>query len=267
MKNGIALLISFLCLWALNLHCNEINPVRGGIEFSFANTQITTIASDMYYSFDIQAVALGTGTNPRLGTGMVLINYNPTVFGEWVKTSNNVIITKGILLSTSPFPFYSIIANDNQASRLAVTFEYLVSAGWGNILEFSPVQLLNIKLKVNAAGNAGLSFAQSQMTGEQYQDDNATVLNPVIATDTENSFISTSPTSPVNLTLSTTNNIVTLSWQNVPGCTYNIYSAGNPESAVWQTEAIGITQPFWSNPIQAAKKFYRVTSQNNFLRR
>lgn len=267
MKRTIYILtILIFCLSVFYLNSIVATAPRGGIGFTFANAQLETINSNMYYSFDIQASALGTGDRPSLGTGMILLNYNTDVFGEWVNSTNSVIVTRGMLLTTSPFPFYNLIVNDNQSGRLAVTFEYMVTSGWGNLMEFYPMQLLNIKLKISSGGFVGLSFAQAPMTGQQYQDDNATLFSPVIAVDTDNTLIP-SPSIPTNLSLSIENNVLSLTWQGVPGYTYKVYSASNPGSENWQTEATGITQTTWSQPVQASKRFFYVTSQNNIQRR
>jgi len=246
-------------------YCQNVSPERGGIVFSFANPHVVTLDSGNYFSFDIQAAATGTGTLPRLGTGIVLVNFNNAVFGEFINTNHNVIITRGALLTTGIFPLYNIIVNDNQYNRLAVTFEYVSVAGYGNSMPSISTQLVNVKMKITGVGgNAGLSFAQIQMTGQQYQDDNATLFSPVIATDTLSSFI---PTIPVNLSINLANNVIQLSWQAVPGCSYNVYSSIAPAGAIWQIEASGLTQTNWNCAIQTTRKFFYVTSSVNTFRR
>jgi hypothetical protein len=266
MKHLIRFMISLaFVLSIVSLRSNVTSVMRGGIEFTFANAQIDTLGSELYFSFDVQVAATGTGTRPRIGTGMVLINYNPVVFGTWVNSANSVIVTRGTLITTTPFQLYYIIVNDNQSGRLAVTYEYVSLAGWGSLMQFYPEELLNVKIKIINGGEVGLSFAQSPMTGQQYQDDNATFFSPVIAIDTENSVIPSYV--PTNLSLQVENNTITLSWQGESGCTYSVFSASASESEIWQTEATGIAQTTWSSPVQDTERFYFVTSQSSVGRR
>ena len=248
----------------VNLQGKETSVMRGGIEYTFANCQIITLNSDMYFSFNILAASPGTGSRPRIGTGMIVIDYNTSVFGEFVNANHNATVTRGTLLTTAPFSLYNLITNDNQAGRLAVTFEYTSAAGGGNLLQITPAQLVNIRLKVNGGGFTGLGFTQYLMNGEQYQDDNATELSPVTASDTVNSVI---PYAPAGLSVNAVNNVLVLTWQIVPGCTYNVYSADSPVSSSWQPVATGITQNTWGLPLPATSRFFYVTSQNNTARR
>lgn len=260
MKFFIFLLITLgLCLMAESL-CALESVERGGIQFSFANPQIVSLDSDMFFSFDIMAAASSEGVMPRLGTGIVVFTYNSEVFGTWVKTNGNAITSKGSLISTSPFALYNMIVNDNQASRLAITFEYTATPGGGNYLAISPQQLVNVKLRIQSGGYAGLSFAAGSMQEEQYQDDNFTLLSPVIAVATENSII---PSIPVELALSVVNGEIQLSWQEVPGCTYNVYSCSDPADLNWQLEVAGIEVPAWNNSSLQAKRFFYVTARSN----
>jgi hypothetical protein len=262
MKLLVLLLIStgFL-LFSADISCNEAG-VRSAIEYNFADAQIVTIDSELYFSWEVMATATGIGTMPRLGTGMVVINYNTAVFGEWVCANSNTLVTRGALLTTSPIILYNMIVNDNQAGRLAITFEYTSASGGGNLLADTPQQLVNVKLRILQGGSVGLSFAASYMNGEQYQDNNTTLLSPVIADDTENSVITCTPP-PTDLSISISNNILLLTWQGIPGCIYNIYSANNPDSETWQTEEIGVVQTHWSCTVTASRRFYYVSAQRN----
>ena len=233
------------------------------IEYTFANGQIIEISNSDYYEFDIMANAGEPGT--RIGTGIVLINYNSDAFGDFVSNNNNVIVTKGTLTTTIGPPLYNIIVNDNLNDRLAITFEYVSVAGWGNPLPVEPAQLVTVQFMIQNPDNfADLSFASDPMTGQQYQDDNATLYNPVIAIDIDNAYLNNIPPSPNNLTINITGNIVTLYWQSIPGCNYNVYSSDtiqNPEN--WQIEAAYLTQNSWSSTIQENIRFYYVTSEFN----
>jgi hypothetical protein len=252
-----------ICWFAFNLYGNEVLADRGGIEFSFANVQIITLSSIDYLSFDIQA--LGSGTAARIGTGIILFNYSSTAFGNNICANNNVIVSKGILTSPNEPTIYNIIINDNQSNRLAITFEYTSTTGTGNRLQVYPKTLVNVKLKIIHEGNyAGLSFASTLMMGQQYQDDNITLLSPITTTTIDNSYL---PSKPIDLLFSIHNGALQLSWQEVPGCTYSIYSASSPISENWQVEATGLIHPNWSTSLNELKRFYYVTSKFSSERR
>lgn len=170
-------------------------PLRlfgGGIEFSLDNAALVKLGGWDYLSIDV--LASSPQPNQRLGTGIVQLNYDPQAFGYHVKTAGNVIVSRGELLTTSPFPFYNLIPNDNAPSRLALTFEYLFTPGGGSLLGSQPQRLLNLKLKVAELGHySGLSFQAPLMQNQQYLDDNATLFSPVLATDAENVMLPPTP--------------------------------------------------------------------------
>lgn len=247
----IMLVISILPLAAIDAD----PPTRGGIEYSFANVQIINLADDPYFCFDVMA----SGNGDRLGTGILLINYNSDVFGTDVHGNGNAIVTRGSLITTSPFPFYGITVNDNNDSRLAITFEYTLVAGWGGLLAPAPQQLMHIRLRILNHGSAvGLSFAQNLMTNQQFMDDNSTLFNPMIATDTEDTYL---PLAPLDLNLTIASGMVQLSWQGQASLLYNIYFAQDPNVTDWQILASGIAESTWSHPITSVAGFYRITSE------
>ncbi len=156
-----------------------------GIEFTFANGEITTGEDTTFYEFDVMAAASEVGT--KIGTGIALINYNTAGFGASIYTNGKVTVTKGTLTTTQGPPLYILIVNDNQTYRLAITFEYTSVSGWGNDLPDTATQLVHVKIEIaDNTETAGLSFAESLMSEQQYYDDNATKYNPVIATDIDN---------------------------------------------------------------------------------
>lgn len=237
-------------------------PLRlfgGGIEFYLDNAALVEVGEYDYLSIDVLASSPQAGQ--RLGTGIVQLNYDPQAFGYNVKTSGNLILGRGELLTTSPFPFYNLIPNDNSPTRLAVTFEYLFTPGGGSLLGSQPQRLLNLKIKVAELGHySGLSFQPPLMSNQQYLDDNATLFSPVVATDTANLML---PPQPQGLTLSASGGELVLAWETWPGCTYNVYSADRPDPAAWQTEAEGIAGPSWAAPPSAQRRFFRVVALGN----
>lgn len=229
---------------------------RGGIVFNFANTDLVQIGGSQYLSLDV--LVGSSDANQRLGTGIVLINYNPQVFGSSVKANGNVIVTAGSLIAASPFPFYNLIVNDNSPTRLAVTFEYLFAAGYGSQLAGTPQQLVNIKFRLQNVGfGTGFSFQANLMQNQQYMDNNVTLFYPVVASDTENVML---PAQPANLCLTIIGGVVYLTWNQIDGCVYTVYSASDPLAEVWQVEASGLSESAWSTGSVAMRKFYRIVA-------
>ena len=246
--------------WRANSSLLGTTPPRrsnfqGTIEFTLS-PEVIRVNGESFLSLDI--LASSPDPNQRIGSGMVQLNYNPALFGENVKSSGNVAVTHGSLINAFPFPYYNLIMNDNSPSRLAITFEYLMPAGLGGLLTSTPQQLLNVSLRLLDTGfPCGFSFQQNLMVNQQYLDDNHTRFAQVLATDTDNTLI---PSQPAGLCLSLQGNNLQLNWQEANGCTYSVYSAQDPNAEDWQMEASGLTDPFWSIPIQSNRMFFRVTA-------
>lgn len=233
--------------------------IRGGIEFTLANMELIKIGSHDYLCLDLMASS--PEPNQRLGTGIVLLNYNPEVFGFNVRANGNLIVTGGELILPQPFSLYHLITNDNSPTRLAVTFEYTPAVGGGGLLSTSAQRMVNIKLKVlNTGFCSGLSFQPDMMANEQYLNDNATLFHPVLLTDIENCVI---PAKPTISSLTFSNNNFCLSWQQLLNCFFTVWSADYPDSDEWQVEAAGISEPVWTIPATANRKFFRVTATGN----
>jgi hypothetical protein len=190
-----------------------------GITYTFANSQLTSSAGIDYYEFDIMAQATASGT--RLGTGIVLINYNTAAFGTWVKTNGKLTVTSGTLTTTAPFPIYGLIMNDNISSRFAVTFEYTIPyPGYGNILPTNPTQLIHVKLEIaDTNQQSNLSFAETLMNNQQYYDDNATKYSPVVASTTLNEPLQAIGTPVAIAATAICHNGFTARWNAVTGAT------------------------------------------------
>lgn len=261
LKLEFFLLISIFLI--LPIICSSTNILdRGGIEFTINNSQLVRENGNLYLSVDIMVNSLNV--NSRLGTGIVLLNYNPQSFGNYVQAAGNLIVSRGELLTSITFPVYHLYIQDNAPNRLAITYEYTSSEGNGSLLTLIPQTLLNIKLKVQTLGYpAGLSFQSDLMANEQYQDDNSTLLSPVIAIDIENSIL---PAVPSNIILTAGNPFFTLSWDQCPTCTYSVYSSSNPYSDSWQLEVSNLTQPSWNFIPDSTVKFYKVIASGIELR-
>jgi len=181
-----------------------------GITFSFANVTITG-TSPKFFEFDVMAQAGAGGTS--IGDNLVYINYNTLGFGSNIADNAKITVTKGTLVAgelVPGFPFYDLISvQDNSSSRVAVTYE-LQFAGNGNALPTSATDLFHVSIEIlSESENAGLSFDQGLMTGQQFEDDNSTQYSPVTASDTDDSSL------PVELTSFSSemaSGLVTLKW-------------------------------------------------------
>jgi hypothetical protein len=266
MKNVSKLIFTSMILLCLlipvTLFGAQSETGRGGITFSFSDVHYAKVDEADCLEFNINVS--GSDVADRIGTGIVLLNYNTESFGEFVFNNNNVIVTGGIALQTSPPAIYNVIVNDNKSDRLAITFEFTSTSGSGNFLTDNPQQLLNIKMKINAFGySAGLSYAQLLMHDQQYLNDNITLFSPITANSVENGYLTTAP---LNLILTNQAGILTLSWQEIPDCNYNVYSSDIPLGSTWQLEATVISETQWLITNPESHKFYRVTSQSNMER-
>lgn len=255
----LTLILSLLCfLMPCLLEAQSRPQPRGGIEFTFANAALVSINGNQYFSLDVMVSS--PDANQRLGTGIVFINYNPQAFGYSVKTNGNVIVGLGSLIAANPFSLYGLILNDNTPTRLAITFEYFFAAGSGALLTGQPQQLVNVKFKVQNAGHySGISFQTNMMANQQYLDDNATLFDPVVATDTENVMI---PQRPESLSLTIDGDSLFMTWGELNACSYAVYSADTPDGT-WQLEASGLTEPAWNCALTANRRFFCVTATGN----
>jgi len=177
-----------------------------GITFTFANQQITG-TSPKYLEFDVMAAADAAGT--KLGDTQVYINYNTAGFGTNVNGNGKITVTKGTLINNA---YYSLMVNDNTTSRVSITAQYNLptSPELGSELPTAPTQLLHIKMEIaDPAQTADLSFQQSLMVGQQYESDNQTKYDPVVASDTYDGSL---PVELTSFSISPGNNSAILKW-------------------------------------------------------
>ncbi|MDP8200980.1 MAG: right-handed parallel beta-helix repeat-containing protein [Candidatus Tenebribacter burtonii] len=154
-----------------------------GITFTFDNYGII----GDYYEFDVMVAASDAGT--RLGDNQIYINYSTAGFGSSIWTNSKVTVTKGTLtagddLYGSPL-FDPPIVVDNTASRISIQNSFISAAQAAMYLPTTPTQLVHVQIEIeNALASSGLSFQGDLMTNQQYQSDNSTHYDPVIAIDT-----------------------------------------------------------------------------------
>jgi len=254
-------ILAFMLCLPLSVYATS----RGGLEFSFANVQIQNVNGYSYLSYDV--ILRGNVPGERLGTGITLINYNPGVFGYRIKTQNNLIVTKGVLLNGTPSSYYNLYIADSLPTRIGLTYEYYSQPGLGHVVPSEFSQLLNVKMRIqNFNLSSGISFYASGMSMQQYLDDNTTNFCPVIAPASIPDVI---PSSPTITSIVRHNSQLSISWQAVPNCSYNVFSAAEPNSETWIVEAADLNSCNWSGTLSNSKRFYRITAHNttNYERR
>ncbi|MFQ5751469.1 MAG: FlgD immunoglobulin-like domain containing protein [bacterium] len=150
----------------------------------------------------------------RLGDAMVYINYNTTAFGDSIEVKAKIIVTKGTLISgdISSVPIYTIVkTDDHTSSRVVITtsYDFSTQPSLANLLPTTPTSYVHIKIEIATPVSAGLSFEQSLMAGQEYESDNTTKYNPVIASDTDNTVV---PVELSSFTASVFDGNVRLNW-------------------------------------------------------
>jgi len=73
-------------------------------------------------------------------------------------------------------------------------------------------------------------------------------------------LLTSSPQSPANLKINVVGTELVISWDEVPDCTYSVYSTTNPYESYssWNVEVEGLTTTSWSEPANSNKKYYFV---------
>ncbi|RPI03195.1 MAG: hypothetical protein EHM72_02185, partial [Calditrichaeota bacterium] len=220
------------------------------ITYTFANGRISNDGNYKYYEFDIEA--RGAVGDTRIGSTQVYLNYNSNAFGQNVYNNSNpsigVVVTKGALTQGSiggnpSLSYYgnnsnqgAPILNNNTSSRLAITIElnFANSTDWSNPLPAAPSGWAHVKMKIlNDAFNAGLSFQQALMGGQQYLFNNSTKYNPVIAEATDDADLNPIVAELSSFTATAHNEQVHLQWQTlaeVDQAGFNVYRSVAPDS-------------------------------------
>ena len=157
------------------------------ITFTFANGQITG-TSPQFYEVDVMANAGAAGT--KIGDTQVYFNFNTAGFDSFIVTNSKLTVTASTLLAGG---FYSIVnVTDNTKSRAAVTVDFIIDGfpQFANDLPVTPTALIHLKIQIaDGSETAGLSFEQSLMVDQQYEQDRLTIYTPVIAGDTDDSSL------------------------------------------------------------------------------
>lgn len=228
---------------------------RGPIRFSQSNPELQELGDGVILHLDILASAVIPGN--RLGTGMMLMEYNPAVFGEFLVSSAGLSVAPGELLGEYGSMF-QIWVNDRGPKVVAITFEYIGSPDDGPLLSSEPACILELGFRVQQlCGPAGLHFCQELMQGQQYKADNAILFSLVDFEELEQDHL---PSPPQNPCLNVADGIALLTWDPVPGCEYSVYTTQDPHGGEWTREAVQLQSEAWVDACPQGRKFYKVVS-------
>ncbi|MGC9362403.1 MAG: hypothetical protein ACP5F3_05675, partial [Candidatus Syntrophosphaera sp.] len=229
---------------------------RGGITCHLGNPLLQTEGDDVYFSLDVMVSADLAGE--RMGTGIILLEYNPDVFGNSLINANGLTVSAGELLADGYLDSFNILCKDHQEDILAITFEYTGSGTEGPLLTAYPVCLLELSFRINElSGISGVDFCEDLMQGQQFMADNSTLFDPVGFDNLEYDYL---PSPPQDLEIICQDGTINLSWAPVPGCQYNVYSSADPMTGAWTLEAGGLQDPAWTDISQQGMRFYKVAS-------
>lgn len=229
------------------------------IELTWGNPKMIYEGGEDWLSIDILAKVL---ENPaHLGSGLVLLNYDPEVFSSGLVSENRLQVQKGELLTTAFSPLYTIHTADRNPGQLAIVYEFTGSTGGGNLLSPVPQVLLNLRLKTQSpTGLCILSFETDLMQDNQFTDDNFNRFSSAITGAPLSHHWCISPR---NIRITLQNEQVRLQWDEVPGCSYDVFSTTDPQSGIWLPAASGLTQNNWLLPSTSPHAFFRIIARDD----
>jgi hypothetical protein len=119
-KMRTKLLLLLMCMCTIGNYAQDL-------AFTFENARNTNDGANDYYEVDVYIAA---SEDFKLGSGLLYFNYNPSAFGESVKTTGNFEFLQpaGCILAekhaTISFRAYnSFVVNNNTSTRVAVSFQ------------------------------------------------------------------------------------------------------------------------------------------------
>ena len=163
-----------LVLLAFGLLLPGAARAQSGLTFSFANVEETEDGM----AFDV--VITGERPGTRLGDTQIYLNYNEAAFGASVAYSGAIAVELAEAL-TAHGRYRPPIINDNTATRVSITTEYVGQAETGLPLKDEPFTLMRVRLRrADAEAPIELAFDERLMTGQQFEADMATAYAPLL---------------------------------------------------------------------------------------
>ncbi len=241
-------------LWRPNLQVFQ-NPHRTEYEhrivFHLENPRLRKEQEEEYLWLDLM-VSADPGEY-GLGTGMLLLEYSSEAFGTNLVFAERLEVVPGALLAEGFHNAFNFICNDNQPNRAAIVFEYTGGAQ-GPIVNGVKACLLQLRIKLeDLSGDYWLNFSPELMQHQQYMANNIDSFELVKTLVCDLVF------APRELKIEVQEGFVTLSWEQIPGHLYNVYSSEDPVFGAWNPEAVELMNSTWTEPVMQNRKFYYVT--------
>lgn len=147
---------------------------QSGLTFSFDNVEETAEG----VAFDV--VVTGERPGTQLGDTQVYLNYNDAAFGASVAHAGAIAVELAEAL-TAHGRYRAPVINDNTATRVSITTEYVGQADDGLPLTDRPFTLMRVTLRrADAEAPIALAFDERLMTGQQFEADMATAYAPLL---------------------------------------------------------------------------------------
>ncbi len=155
MINQYRQVLKLFVLFFLSCFLIQQTTQAQNINFSFANSQITSNGTDSFYEADVM---IDTDQDFKMGMGQLYIDYNSLAFGENIKTSKNLQIEypdTAILGQkyVNIVNFYQVRITDSNNSKFSISWMQNINANiiTTNVTKGSSNLLFHIKIKYNTA--------------------------------------------------------------------------------------------------------------------
>jgi len=256
--DGFVLPNDLLDLWRPNafpLSMPPLNPVQSTLSFTMSDLRVETLQGEAHLNLNIRVAAGSVGS--RLGTGIIILDYDNLSFGSLLLAQNHVTVTPGYLLESAIHP-YTIIIRDFADNTLALIYEYDGDTADSALLPVTPSGLFNLSIVLQNTGNpTGFSFDELMMQDQQYQGDYFNLYAPVFA----NAVNADIPAPPEDFSITRTEAQTILHWTAINGCTYNVYTS-SLMSGGWELMAEGIEGNSWIDMSSTDMMFYKITANS-----
>ncbi len=150
MKLHLLFIVILYASWSSQLNAQDI-------QFSFANSEITTLGMDTLYEVDVMATSFTPTNSFQLSSGQLYIDYDEELFGENMIAQGNVDIfyqNYRYLLeakdnySNTDFVYSPPSLLDGLPGQFSISWEQLIASSCMNVfIPISPVPLFRLKLK------------------------------------------------------------------------------------------------------------------------
>lgn len=219
--------------------------IFGVTVYTSPNPVLTELSVPFEVSINIEDIVDIRGCKVVIEFDVDLLEFNQAVNGE--------------LFDDQPVGWW--IVNDETPGIIQVES---IIFGPG-IFVTGPGNILNLTFTATSEGITSLEFIEIEL-----YDPAGFIIPAVTSIDACIIIGDQAPTPPLNLTINIVETTLTLSWDEIPFCKYNVYSTYSLEDRVeWHIEAENLTQNNWSRSIQENEnnKFFSITAEFNISER